>query len=418
MVVWIGMIIWTFFGWNPNSDDTNIPQDINTGFIQELTNTWEVIDTWLEIDDTNIMDTDYTEIKVMMPKYFYTSGWKNFAEDLYNNKKIYMKFIFIDDLNFYRNQLYDTKFSDADLFLFPYDRNEKISTRTFTPQQSLQPYFDDLLAPIISDTQISFMPFAADPMVMYSISWYNTSTNNFYEISEFVLNRESIKPLSFPLFFGIDIADSYNKWFVWEYQDIVRYALIHYFQTNNDSHDLQTWVDSNALQKYNITDLNTILNMISNDECKAFPSLCFQIYNFVWIRFWFLSDNDIVNTYFTWKKANFEKLSKISMPFSQLESPIRIRWRWIRGSLDDAKTINAIYLLFKQYMDNHEEYPLRRSTLPVFKSSEWNELIDNKFIWLRWYVLQNGWDYINTLKWMTKFWELIEYQITAKEYLK
>ena len=100
-----------------------------------------------------------------MPKYFYNSGWKKFAQDLLNNKKVYINFIFIDDLNSYRNQLYNTEFSEADLFLFPYDRNEKISTRSFSAQQDIQPYFDQLLSPIINNAQTTFLPFSADPEV-------------------------------------------------------------------------------------------------------------------------------------------------------------------------------------------------------------------------------------------------------------
>ncbi len=416
MVVGIGMIIRSFFGWSPDSGNQNIPQSVDTWFIQELTQTGNVEEKNPEIKTPDIPQKEYTEIRVMMPKYFYNSGWKKFAEDLYADKKIYMNFILIDDLTFYRNQLYNPSFSGADLFLFPYDWNEKISTRTFVPQNSLQSYFDDLLASTIKDNQVSFLPFSADPLIMYAITWY-TTPNNFPRISEYVTSRESIKPMSFPLFFGINSEDLYDKWFTRECQDIVWYALMHYFKTNNDSHDLQIRIDTNVLQKYNVSDLNTILNLISAPECKSFPSLCFQIYGFVGLRFWFLSDADVVNTYFTWKKNNFEKLSKLTVPFFQLESPVRLRWRWIRGSLNDAETINAIYSLFKQYMDKHNEYPLRKSTIPVFKT-EWNNLIDNEYIWLRWYILQNGWDYINTLKWMNKFVELIDYQITAKEYLR
>lgn len=90
----------------------------------------------------------------MMPKYFYNSGWKNFAQDLYSDKKIYMKFIFVDDLNIYRDKLSDLNFSEADLFLFPYDWHEKVSTRTFNPQQTLQSYFDELLTPITQTSQV------------------------------------------------------------------------------------------------------------------------------------------------------------------------------------------------------------------------------------------------------------------------
>jgi len=417
IVLWIWMILRSFFWWNPKSNNKNIAQNPNPWFIQEISNDWNSSQSWnLQNEQKQNKQKEYIEIKVMMPKYFYNSGRKKFAEDLYSEQKIYMKFIFVDDLNLYRDQLFDTNFSDADLFLFPYDRNEKISTRTFSPQNNIQPYFDDLLIPITQNNQISFLPFSADPMIMYSIS--SSPINNFYEISEFVLNRKPIRALSFPLFFGINSEDFYDKWFKREYQDIVWYALLHYFKTNNDSYNLQTRIDSNALQKYNIPNIKAISNIISTPECEYFPSICFQIYNFVWIRFWFLSDRDIVNQYLPNKKSEFSAIKKLNLPFSPIESPVRIRWRWIRGSLEDSEIINAIYLLYKQYMDKHKEYNLRNSTLSVFKVQEWNWLVDNEFIWLRWYILQSWWDFLNTLKWINKFWELIEYQITAEEYLR
>lgn len=411
------MILWALFWWNPTSNDTKILQDESSGFVQELTtNTWNILLTG-DAPKPN-KQKDITEIRIMMPKYFYNSGWKKFAEDLLDNKKVYMKFIFIDDLNYYRDLLYSTDFSEADLLLFPYDRNEKISIRGFTAQQSVQPYFDEQLNYILKGNQVTFLPFAADPMIMYAITWYS-APNNFYAISDYVTSREPEKPLSFPLFFGINSEDYKDTWwFKREYQDIVRYALMHYFKTNNDVHYLETRIDSNSLQGYNVEDLNTILNAITAPECRYFPSICLQIYNFVWIRFWFLSDTDVVNQYFPSKKDKFENLSKLRLPFSELESPIRIRWRAMPSSLEDTDTINWVYEFIKRYMDNHDEYNLRNSTLPVFKYDEWNWLLDNKYIWTRWYILQSWWDYINTLRWISKFWDLIEYKITAKEYLR
>lgn len=410
IVLWVGMLIRTFFWWNWNNNP-NI-QDNGTWFVDVLTNTWNSND-WLTTNDKKGWNN---EIRVMMPRYFYNSGWENFKNDLYKDEKVLINFIFIDDLNSYRDQLFNN-FSWADLFLFPYDWNEKVSKTQFSPQDDIEPIFDFTVSPTIKDTQSWFLPFAADPMVMYAITWFSSS-NSFYNISEYTFNWESIKPMSFPIFFGIGIEDIKNKWFKREYQDIVRYALMHYFENNNDSHDLQTRVDSNVLQKYNIEDLNTILNAISAPECKYFPSICFQLYSFVWIRFWFLSDIDIAKQYFSWRESKFENLSKFSMPFYQIESPVRIRWRWISKYIESTDIANWINDFLIKYMNEYDEYDLRNSTLPVFKSEEWNWLIDNEYIWLRWYILQSWWDYINTLKWNNNFQELIEYKINAKEYLR
>ena len=412
IVLWVGMLIRTFFWWNW----TNNPNVQNSGtwFIDVLTDTWN--NDWIQVDTWNTKKGWNNEIRVMMPRYFYNSGWEEFKNDLYKDEKVQISFTFIDDLNSYRDQLFNN-FSWADLFLFPYDWNENVSRIPFSPQDDIESIFDFVISPITQNNQAWFLPFAADPMIMYTLTWFSW-LNSFYNISEYTFNRESIKPMSFPLFFGIDIEDIKDTWFKREYQDIVRYALMHYFETNNDSHDLQTRIDSNVLQKYNIQDLNTIINAISAPECKYFPSICFQLYGFVWIRFWFLSDIDIAKQYFSWRESKFENLSKFSMPFYQLESPIRIRWRWISNYIENTDISDWINKFLIKYMNEYDKYNLRNTTLPLFKSEDWKWLIDNEYIWLRWYVLQSWWDYINTLKWKNNFQNLIEYKINAKEYLR
>lgn len=428
-VIWIWMIIWTFFGWWEQKI-----QNENNGFIEQLNNTWEIKydtpnSTWftsiktdeIDIPEKQNFNTEYTEIKVMMPHYFYTSGRKNFAEDLYKDQKIYINFIFIDNLNSYRDQLSNPDFSEADLFLFPYDRKENTDTRPFSPENDIQLFFDDFIFPIISNKQTWFLPFSADPMIMYSS--INLTQYNFSEISDLVYDRAPNIQLAFPIFFWITSEDYNNQWFSREYQDIVRYALIHYFNKNQDSHSLWIRINSNIMEgsnefrNYNTKDLNLISNTITQPECKNFPSICFQIYNFVWIRFGFLSDKDIIQKYFPTKKENFDKISRTSMPFFSLESPVRIRWRWINKNLKDTNTINTVYKFLIKYMNEHNKYNLRSSTLSVFKK-EWDSLTNNQYIWNRWYILDTWWDYINKLRSINSFRQLIEYQISAKDFLK
>jgi hypothetical protein len=73
-----------------------------------------------------------------MPKYFYNSGRNEFAEDIYNTEKILINFKFIDDLNTYRDSLSNPDFSNADLFLFPYDRNETTKLLKFSPMNNIE----------------------------------------------------------------------------------------------------------------------------------------------------------------------------------------------------------------------------------------------------------------------------------------
>lgn len=424
------MIIRTFFWWKWTSPNI---QNEGTWFIEIFNESWwniqDTINTWnIEIDTTQTntwtarsTTKEYDEIKIMMPKYFYNSGRNEFAEDIYNTEKILINFKFIDDLNTYRDSLSNPDFSNADLFLFPYDRNETTKLLKFSPMNNIEWLFDNLISPLIKSNEIWFLPFSADPMIMYST--VNLPYNNFSEISNLVYSRESNIQLAFPIFFWITSEDYWNKWFVREYQDIVRYALLHYFKKYQDSHYL--WIrinsniqDSNEIRNYNIWDLNRISNTITQPECKIFPSICFQLYNFVWIRFWFLSDKDIVQNYFLRKEPNFEKLSKLPMPFYSIESPIRIRWFWISENIKDIDTANAINKFLVKYMNNHDNYDLRNSTLSVFKNDWEDSLQNNQYIWSRWYILDAWWNYMDTLRDSNSFRQLLESHISANNFLK
>ena len=431
MIWWLWLVIRSFFGGSSNKTqitESTIPQSSDTWFVDNLTNTWNTDQSAIQIatEETDILQKDYTEIRLMMPRYFYTPERKTFKKDLYDEEKVHINFIFVDDLNSYRDNLSNANFSDADIFLFPYDWKESVNVQSFAFQKSLKPAFDDFVSTIIQDQDTSFLPFAADPMIMYILSWY--TLNNLSETSKFADNRESQKPMSFPIFFGITDEDYYNKWFAREYQDIMRYSLLHYFTTYRnitnqeilsariDSNNLSDW--NNEIQNYNVPNLNTILSTIDISECKYFPWICFQLYDLVWLRFGFLSDIDVVNTYFQAKQSKFTQLQKLKSPFYETEAPVRIRWRAIPESLTDINTTNAVYRFLVKYMNSHDQYNLRNSTLSVFKSENSTSINDNPYIWFRWYILTSGWNFLEKLKSTRAFRQLLDYEITTEQYLK
>ena len=430
-ILWIGMIIRTFFGWK---SDTPILQDENIWFIETINETGDTQNTIntgsieeepaqlpTQIDTWNVSSKEYNEIRMIMPKYFYNSGWNEFAKDIYNEQNILINFTFIDNLNSYRDLLSNSEFSWADLFLFPYDWKDSVKALEFSPMNNIEWLFDNLILPLIKKKEIWLLPFSADPMIMYSS--VNLPYNNFSEISNLAYSRESNIQLAFPIFFWITSEDYTNKWFSREYQDIVRYALLHYFKKFKDSHYLWIRINSNIqnsdeFRNYNIWDLNQISNTITKPECRDFPSICFQIYNFVGIRFWFLSDEDIIQNYFPHKIQIFENFSKYPMPFYSIESPVRIWWFWISKNINSIETANAINKILVHFIDNHSKYNLWNSTLSVF-NEEWKiSLIDEPYIWSKWYILDEWWNYMDTLRGSNSFRQLLDSQISANNFLK
>ena len=101
MILWIWMLIRTFFWWTWDNENVSL-QDDNSWFVEEITNTWDQTDINTpnkeeEKTSSSTQKNDNT-IKVMMPQYFYNS-WRNaFAEDLYNDRWTKITYVLIDDL--------------------------------------------------------------------------------------------------------------------------------------------------------------------------------------------------------------------------------------------------------------------------------------------------------------------------------
>ena len=421
MILWIGMVLWTFFWWTGEKPEV---VEEPTWFIEQIVETWNVEITPEIIpeqqpakEQTWTKDKDeYTEINVMMPRYFYTAWRKSFAQDLYKEKKVYMNFTFMDNLNEYRDIITSKWFSDADLVLIPYDRLEYMNPYTFSFQNNISSDFDNMVSSIVNNSEISFLPFAADPMIMYTLSG-NEIHSNFADIQDFVYDWTPRKNLSFPVFFWITPDDYDDGWFLREYQDIVRYALIHYFVTYRDANSLEDWIETNLLENYKITTLNSIIKKMSDQNCNNFPSICMQLYNYVTIRFWFLSDQDVVNQYFSTRKSEFREISKNITPMYPLESLFRVWWWSIPYVLQDKDKEDGVYTFLAQYMKKHASYPLWNSTLSVFAQSG-SSLMDNEFIWVRWSFMESWWKFLEIIRNTRSFRQLLEHQISANDYLR
>ena len=71
----------------------------------------------------------------------------------------------------------------------------------------------------------------------------------------------------------------------------------------------------------------------------------------------------------TQQKTIILKLTKQQdLPFSQLETPVRIRGRIIPNSLQDANTTDSVYIFLSSLMNLHDKYELRNTTIPAFKN--------------------------------------------------
>jgi hypothetical protein len=75
-----------------------------------------------------------------------------------------------------------------------------MNSYTFSFQNNISSDFDNMVSSIVNNSEISFLPFAADPMIMYTLSG-NEIHSNFADIQDFVYDWTPRKNLSFPVFF-------------------------------------------------------------------------------------------------------------------------------------------------------------------------------------------------------------------------
>ena len=245
LVGWMWMILWTFFWWSWENDPVI---SANTWFVEQLTE-WDNLITWdnqvvNQREENKIVSesSNNKKFSIMMPQSFYTAWRKNFAEDLYKETKIVMNFVFVDSLLEYQDRVSDSSFSWADLLLIPYDWLSFVSARDFSFQQDLKPAFDPLIKEVVDKNSITFLPFAADPMVTYTLTGLLEKVN-FSGILDLVYDWNPVKAKSFPLFFWLISEDFDWNWFWWEYQDVVWYTLMHYFSLNWDSISFSSGVE-------------------------------------------------------------------------------------------------------------------------------------------------------------------------------
>lgn len=286
----------------------------------------------------------------MIPKYIYNSGFESLKELFKNEKNIILQFHFQDSAAEYYEELFTKdSFSGIDLALIPYDRTARLSIKAFAFRESISPFFLPIVEEITNKEQISLLPFALDPLGIYTYSG-TIKESSFSSLAEYVLTRDQKKPYSFPIFLGAkrqDSATAFSQAF--EYQSLIWQTMLNYAERYNDNSALQSWIDINILQQYVPENIKTILEILSPQvpHCSEFPSLCLLLYRFTDGRFGFLSDLDIITHFFANKSAETKNLTFSPLPFSSLQSPLRLRGRVIPNQVINQG--NA-YLFLQEYM--------------------------------------------------------------------
>lgn len=353
------------------------------------------------------------ELNILIPKYIYNSGFESLKELFKNEKNIILQFHFQDSAAEYYEELFTKdSFSGIDLALIPYDRTARLSIKAFAFRESISPFFLPIVEEITNKEQISLLPFALDPLGIYTYSG-TIKESSFSSLAEYVLTRDQKKPYSFPIFLGAkrqDSATAFSQAF--EYQSLIWQTMLNYAERYNDNSALQSWIDINILQQYVPENIKTILEILSPQvpHCSEFPSLCLLLYRFTDGRFGFLSDLDIITHFFANKSAETKNLTFSPLPFSSLQSPLRLRGRVIPNQVINQG--NA-YLFLQEYMTlwSRGALDLWGNTISAFSGTEQSFTASN-------FILEEGETFLFQQQNHREFWQLLDFELSAKDYLQ
>jgi hypothetical protein len=192
------------------------------------------------------------------------------------------------------------------------------------------------------------------------------------------------------------------------------YLQLKQIKDSDDNSELSNMLDTNNIAlktKYTYQNLNTILNILKNwnEFCSIYPALCTIKYWYVDIKFWFLSDFDILEKYFP---GNYNLYAG---SFTNSEKSYPVKWRVFVVPKWNQNT-NLTNKFFNEYISESIDWndTFRNNTLSAItniydqqkQKDNFKNIISNesKFyiftgnINLRDQII-NDWKTINMLKW-------------------
>lgn len=420
LILWIIAIIISWIGLYQFRDikfkNTKQLTKQNEERIQNLENEYnELIDVYIptitDIPEENNLPTTWS-IKIIIPWFFKNQWFDTISNNLKQND-INISFQTIDSYSKYETEI-KNNLQNYDIALIPLNRIIWLETETINLWENIKPYFIGLFE--LDSFSNSSIPFAIDP----AITLYKSTTseqNSRENLFSYSLSRKSQKKYSMPILWWfdeltLDLIKS-NKIPFENYIELL-YLQIKQIKYKGDNSELSNMLNTNNItlkEKYTYKNFNTILTTLKNqnENCSISPALCIIKYWFADIKFWFLSDMDILEKYFPWSHNLY------AWNFTNSENNYPVKWRVFIVPKWNQNT-NLTNKFFSEYISQSIDWndTFRGNTLSaitniydtqktkdIFKNIIWNE--NNFYIFTGSINLQdqiiNDWRTLEMLKW-------------------
>ena len=330
---------------------------------QELDKKQKIVEEWEElfdkVENTEIPETIRNlnttwELNIMLPDFLFNTEFKKITDKL-EKKWIKTTFTNIENFSQYYNVI-KSWLNDNDIYLLPSNWIKWLVLEDINIWENPKPYFHSLFNDIISVNNNKFIPYSIDPII--TIVKPNTNIlDNWSNIFSYTTLWTQNKKYAMPLMRWIWKNDirliEKLSWPFENYFDIL-YIQIMQIKENNVISELKSMLDNENMSleyNYKFANFKQLYEIIQkrDENCKTFPAICLMSYGFWDIKFWFLSDFDILNKLFSKNKNNFE-----IRDFNNSANIYPVKW-WVFVVPKNNENINLANEFFKEYLNQSIE---------------------------------------------------------------
>lgn len=377
----------------------------------------ELVDVYIPTITDQIPENEQPttwSLNIIIPSFFENEWFENISNKLQQDE-ITLSFNTINSYSQYESEI-KSNFKNYDIALVPVNWLEWLKVENISLWENIKPYFIDIFSKNLDSVTNSIIPFAIDPAITEYKIWI-PEQNTRDKLFSYSITRKSPKKYSMPVLRWFDattlkLIESKNIPFE-NYIEIL-YLHLKQIKNNGDNSELSNMLNTNNIalkEKYTFQNFRELTSLLKNqnENCSNYPALCSMKNWYADIKFWFLSDFDILTKYFPWENRIY------IWEFIDSNNKYPVKWR-VFVVPEWQENTNLTNKFFSEYISQSIDWndTLRNNTLSaitniyntqktkdIFKNIIWNE--NNFYIFTGSINLQeqivNDWKTLEMLKW-------------------
>lgn len=402
---WAYILMW-FLWWSKNNADIN--WWLNNSVESSAISSWDSNNL---SGDVNLFQNSWVELKnvkkinVYIPEIFYNKWFEQISKKILKEKKIYVKFNKIKDINSYSSDLSEWfSWWDIDVFMIPADWKDTFKTNSYKIQfpKDISSMFNYVFYDAIKENDYTYIPYAIDPYItLVSKDKVTEKDLDMDILKQFSLISSDWKKITKTLFWMSDLDATFAKLWKDIYSDymLILYNLVYqsYLSQNQDLISEFIYNEDISLVPSDSKKIIKVQKVLEkkNPDCSIYKNVCMLANGYWDISFWFLSYLDVWNKYFSeWTRKSIDDFNVYNFINSSNVYLVRGWWFMVNK---DSKDINSSLLFINEYLNqwSNGEISLWDNTISAFnnvydmqkveKKYEKIAKFDNKFQLLEWW---------------------------------